>query len=148
MNPLLKEKILDFCSSIIFLVFLVATGFLVRYMEFSLKDINIFDSIVIILSTYRISRMLIYEKVFGLIRHILKVNTDKLIISSINNLLSCPWCTAVWISLFVFNIYYFVPMGNILIYILSVSGIAAPLVLLSNNLSLRNDLLKKERDGE
>jgi len=146
MNPLLKEKILNFSSSLIFLGFLVATGFLVEYMNFTLKNISLLDTAVIIISTYRISRMLVYEKVFSLIRHILKTNSDKAIISSFNNLISCPWCTAVWISLFVFDIFYFVPMGNVMIYIISISGVAVPLVLLSNNISMKNDLLKKEKD--
>lgn len=146
MNPLHREKVLNFASMLVFLAFLAGSVWVARYLGFRLTKVTLFDMVLLSLSCYRISRMLVYEKIFSLIRFYISTNSDKALIGSINNLITCPWCTGVWVALFVFDVYYLVPFGNYLIYILSIAAIASPLVVLSNNLTLRNDILKEQRD--
>ena len=105
-----------------------------------------YDAVLIILATYRISRMVVYEKVFSYFRFLIKIRTKNGFFNSINNLITCPWCTSVWIALFLLDIFYLVPYGNYFVYIMVISAIASPLILLSNYLSLQNDILKKKRD--
>jgi len=148
MNYIIREKILDFLSTLIFLVFFGISVYLFKISGKILVEISVIDAIAIVLSVYRVSRMLVYEKVFSLIRYILHKYKKNPLMGSVNNLITCPWCTGVWVSLFLFDIYYLVPYSHIFIYIIAISALASPLVLLSNNLTLRNDLLKIQRDKE
>ena len=146
MDSLLKEKVLNFISSIVYLGAFIASVFLLKTSGFELENISFTDMILIMLATYRISRMIVYEKIFSLIRYLISKNSHRTIFASVNNLITCPWCTAVWMALFLFDIYFLVPYGNYFILIMSLSAIATPLILLSNALNLRNDILKKKRD--
>jgi len=110
-------------------------------------QISAVDAIVLVLATYRISRMIVYEKIFSLVRYFISKNSGKALFASVNNLITCPWCTAVWIALFLFDIYWLVPYGDYFIYIMSISALATPLVMISNALTFRNDILKKRRDS-
>lgn len=147
MDNLLKEKAINFVSIFIFLIFLIVSIFLFELKGFIFSDISLLDSVLIILATYRISRMVVYEKVFSFFRYLIKGRIKNGFFNSINNLITCPWCTSVWIGLFLFDIYYMVPYGRYFIYLMVISSIASPLILLSNYLSLQNDELKKRRDS-
>jgi hypothetical protein len=147
MENLLKEKAFNFLSIFVYLVLFIASIFLFEYKDLSIADISIIDAVLLIFATYRISRMIVYEKVFGYFRYLIRVRSGNSFFNSINNLITCPWCTSVWIALFFFDIYYMVPYGNYFIYLMVISALASPLILLSNYLSLQNDILKKRRDG-
>ena len=101
---------------------------------------------MIILATCRLARMIVYEKVFGLIRYLISLYLKFPVVRSLNNLITCPWCTGVWVALIIVDIYYLIPFGNYLIIFLAVSAVASPLILLSNYLNMRNDILKKQKD--
>lgn len=148
MNVLIKEKFLNFISTFVFLITFAASIYLFINKQISIDDISIFDLVVLVLSTYRVSRMIVYEKVFSFLRYLIRKNSYKGLFNSINNLIVCPWCTSVWIGLFMFDIYYLIPYGDYFVYIVSISAVASPLILLSNNMTLRNDILKKQRDKD
>ncbi|HUS86502.1 MAG TPA: DUF1360 domain-containing protein [Bacteroidales bacterium] len=147
MDSLLKEKTLNFISLIVFLIAFIASVCFVLNTGIVIDQISAVDAIVLVLATYRISRMIVYEKIFSLVRHFISKNSGKALFASVNNLITCPWCTAVWIALFLFDIYWLVPYGDYFVYIMSISALATPLVLISNALTLRNDILKKRRDS-
>ena len=146
MNHPFREKVLNFNSILVFVVILACSVYLAFLLKISLNSLSVIDIILLSLSCYRLSRMIVYEKVFELIRNYLGSNTDKALIGSIHNLITCPWCAGVWVSLIVFDIYYLLPFGKYLIYILAISAIATPLVMLNSNLKLRNDILKEQRE--
>jgi hypothetical protein len=146
MDNLLKEKAINFVSIFVFLIFFIASVFLFELRDLSIVDISIFDTILLILATYRISRMIVYEKVFSYFRYLVRIRSGNSIINSINNLITCPWCTSVWMGLLLFDLFYMVPYGRYFVYIMVISSIASPLILLCNYLSLQNDILKKRRD--
>lgn len=147
MDNLLREKAINFLSVIVYLIIFIASIFLYEYKNLAIADISIIDAVLLILATYRISRMIVYEKVFSYFSYLIRVRSGSSIFNSINNLITCPWCTSVWIALIFFDIYYMVPYGKYLIYLMVISAIASPLILLSNYISLQNDILKKRRDG-
>ena len=146
MNPLLKEKILNFISSLIYLFFFGISIFFAMKYKVSFSHISLTDICLIILAAYRISRMIVYERVFGLVRYWISLYLKYSLVRSLNNLITCPWCTGVWVSLVVFDIYYMVPYGKYFIYIMAISAVASPLILLSNIIVLHNDALKKQRE--
>ena len=118
MDNLLREKALNFVSIFVFLIIFIVSIFLFELKGYFFGDISLLDSALIILATYRISRMVVYEKVFSYFRYLIKIRTKNGFFNSINNLITCPWCTSVWIALFLFDIFYLVPYGNYFIYIM------------------------------
>ena len=148
MHPLLKEKFFNFLSTLIYLIAVGLSVYLLRIIHFTAEKISVFDLVVISLATFRLARMVVYEKVFGLIRYGVAQFLKYPFFRSLNNLITCPWCTGIWSALLLFDIYYLVPFGSYLIYFLAIAAIASPLVVLSNNLTVRNDILKKQRDNQ
>lgn len=147
MNPLLKEKVLNFLSVLIYLFFFGISIFFVTKKEVSISHISLTDVGIMILATYRIARMIVYERVFGLFRYWISLYLKYPFVRSLNNLITCPWCTGVWVALAVFDIYYMIPYGNYLIFLFAISAVASPLILLSNIIVLHNDAMKKHRDN-
>ena len=146
MDKLIKEKALDFISSMVFIIAFIISMYLFDLKELTFSNISISDVVFIIIGTYRVTRMIVYEKIFSLFRFPFKKKAVAGLHSSINNLLTCPWCASVWVGLFVFDIYYLIPYGRFFVYLMAISAIAVPLVLLGNIATLRNDILKRERD--
>lgn len=128
MDNLLREKAINFLSVIVYLIIFIASIFLYEYKNLAIADISIIDAVLLILATYRISRMIVYEKVFSYFSYLIRVRSGSSIFNSINNLITCPWCTSVWIALIFFDIYYMVPYGKYLIYLMVISAIASPLI--------------------
>ena len=93
-------------------------------------------------ATFRLTRLIVYDKITAFLRrpfieevHInepdgtvstyMKVK-GKGIQKWIGELLSCYWCTGVWVSAFLLLLYYFVPkVAEPLILLLAVAGAAA-----------------------
>ena len=146
MNPFLKEKIFNFISALAYLFFVGLSVYFMTRKGVSLSHIGLSDVCMIILATCRLARMIVYEKVFGLIRYLISLYLKFPVVRSLNNLITCPWCTGVWVALIIVDIYYLIPFGNYLIIFLAVSAVASPLILLSNYLNMRNDILKKQKD--
>lgn len=146
MDKLIKAKLLDFISSMVFIGAFLISMYLFNIEELTISHISVSDVLFIIIGTYRVTRMVVYEKIFSLFRFPFKKKAGAGLHSSINNLLTCPWCASVWISLFIFDIYYLVPYGRFFVYLMAISAIAAPLVLVGNIATLHNDILKRKRD--
>lgn len=146
MNPLLKEKIVNFSSAFVFLAFFIVSMYFINHSGIKLEKVNIFDITIILLSSFRMIRLLLYEKIFSIIRKFINDRWENLIFGSIGNLISCPWCTGVWVVLFAFDLHYLIPYGNYFNFILAVSSIASIMVILINMLNLKNEILRSKRD--
>jgi len=148
MNNFLREKVIDFLSIFVFLLFLATSIFLLQYTGFTLELVSILDLVIITLATFRITRMLMYEKVFGILRYLINSRGEKLFFRSVGNLVKCPWCTGVWASLVIFDLHYLIPYGMYLNYVLAIAGVASVMVVVVNNLNYKSDILERERSGE
>lgn len=148
MNSFIREKIIDFLSTFVFLIALSISIFLLQQTGFTMDKITIMDLVIITLATFRIIRMLMYEKIFSIIRYFINSNGDKLFYRSVGNLVKCPWCTGVWAALFTFVLHYLIPFGYFLNYFFAISGVASVMVVAVNILNYKSDILKKERTEE
>jgi len=148
MNSFVREKVIDFLSTFVFLIALSISIFLLQQNGFKIDIITILDLIIITLATFRVIRMLMYEKIFGIIRYFINSRGEKLFFNSVGNLVKCPWCTGVWAALFIFDLHYLLPYGIYLNYLLAISGVASVMVVAVNNLNYKSDILKKERTQE
>lgn len=148
MKNFVREKVVDFLSAIVFLIFLSVSVLLLQENNFEIAEVSILDLVILTLATFRLIRLLMYEKVLGIIRHFIHSRADRLFFKSLGNLVKCPWCTGVWTALFVFDFHYLVPYGLYLNYILAIAGVASVLVVAVNNLNYRSDILDRDRSRE
>jgi len=81
---------------------------------------------VLALASYRLTRLLVYDKVLNFIRDYITQSTKESgFIKSSQYFLTCPWCAGVWMSLFIITLYLATDYGKFLAYILAISGIAS-----------------------
>jgi len=121
-----SEYFWNFIYTIIFLSATYFLGyFLWRYQNF-VTQLGVFDFIIISLASYRMTRLLIYDKVLNFLRDkIVNSTSEKGWIVSSRYFLTCPWCAGVWMSLFITSLYLYHDLGKFLAYILAVAGVAS-----------------------
>jgi len=148
MNSFMREKVVNFLSIFVFLIVLSISIYLLQQTGFKIEEVTILDLVIITLATFRVIRMLMYEKVFGIIRYLINSRGDKLFFNSLGNLVKCPWCTGVWAALFAFDLHYLIPYGLYLNYLLAIAGVASVLVVAVNNMNYKSDILERDRSQE
>lgn len=127
-----KHNAWNFSSVFIFFILLVGTGYLFQDRGIDIKEITLKESIVIILAIYRLSRIIVFEQIFRFLRNSLKRHRDLYLIGTIYSIVTCPWCTGVWVTLIILVFYYIIPYGDLMTYVLALSGVASILILYSN----------------
>ena len=111
-------------------------GYLLRQKGICLEDISFKEALVIVLASYRMTRILVFEKIFKYLRDVFKRREDLYLIGTLSSIITCPWCAGVWVTLLIFVFYYLVPFGVVLVYVLALSGVASMVILLSNLLHM------------
>lgn len=113
-------------------------------------EINVFDFIIIILASFRMTRLLVYDKVMEFFRGLfvkierIEVLEDEVKIHSknypygirrtVHDLLHCPWCTNVWASLIASFLYFLSPISWFFIFLLAVSGAGTFIQIITNKI--------------
>ncbi|MFC0470026.1 DUF1360 domain-containing protein [Halalkalibacter kiskunsagensis] len=104
-------------------------------------DINWIDLVILILASYRLTRLIVFDEITSFFRKpFLSVtyqeNEAGQLVESVEIkgeglrywfgiLLSCYWCVGIWSSLGIVLLYFYFPSLNILLVILAVAGAAA-----------------------
>jgi len=148
------------------LVFMIVFAFLVLLMAFGLGDISsrisgtpLFDFFVLVLASFRLVRLFVYDKVFQFFRDFF-LDTEESsvrgtkVISKIKppsgprrtmaEILECPWCTGVWLTLFAVFFYFFTVYAFFPLLVLAVSGAASFIQISANAVGWKAEKLKKE----
>lgn len=126
--------------------------------------ISVFDVILVSLAIFRITRLFVYDKILQFFRDLFmqarevtgadgKIYVDRRPYSrgplrTMSDLLACPWCTAMWASLFVVYFYYMLPFAWYIILMLAVAGVASLLQLFANSLGWKAENLKLDAQGK
>lgn len=142
----LKEKTYPTSYSIILSIIFFILVFLFNYILFDIKlirsfdDIKTFDLILISLTTFRLVRLFVYDSVAQYIRDwfldIREVTIDGVSMLErskpqagfrrlMTDLLACPWCTSVWVSMFATFVYLLLPGLFFAYLVFAISGIAS-----------------------
>lgn len=106
------------------LLFVVLVALSLRYFESKgsfPERIEEFDFILIILATFRLIRLFVYDSVTDYIRDYLS-NFESGPRKTLSNLISCPWCTGVWMAFFIVFFYFYSPLFWLPMLILAVAG--------------------------
>lgn len=106
-SPLIRTQE-DFWNVVFSLIFIGLYIVLYVWMERNgtmPRSIGVFDFFLLIFSTYRIIRLITYDKITDFIRDFFSTSTTGLG-KTIHSLIICIWCTGIWATLFVTTLYY------------------------------------------
>lgn len=84
-------------------------------------SVPVFDFILIAIATFRLIHLFVYDDITGYIRKFFG-RFEKGLSKTMSNLLSCPWCTGIWVGLFVGFFYFFTPIAWYVIFIIAAAG--------------------------
>lgn len=135
--PKLWKNEQDYWNSAYSAVFLVLVTGLTYYLFSRRENINnlsIFDFVILALAVFRLIRLFVYDTVTDFIRQYLaeyKTGPRK----TAADLLSCPWCTGIWMSLVVIFIYSAIPYSWIFLLILALAGTGSIIQIIINKIS-------------
>lgn len=160
-----NQNVWNFIFVLFFLiVFGAGIWWLVRVNGRLPTSINLFDFTLLILATFRLTRLFIYDKITKFVRdwfldekELITSSGDMLFLRekpadgprrTMADLLSCPWCTGAWFAPIVAFFYFLTPSAWFVILVLAVAGVASFIQVLSNMLGWRAEYLKKETSKE
>ena len=134
-----KHQAWNFWSVFVFFGAVGLVGYLLEGKGVDIRKINMKEAVVIILASYRMTRILVFEKIFKYFRNVLKKREDLYVIGTLHAIITCPWCAGVWVTLIIVVFYFLVPYGSLLIYILALAGLASMVILISNLLHMHTE---------
>lgn len=143
----------NFWATIFFIACFVGLGFLLKNQNITVKDFTVGNMTLMVLATYRLTRILVFDKIFKLIRDFFRSHQRLYVFYVIKEIITCPWCAGVWVALVVVAIYFLVPFGKLFTILLSISGVASFVVILVNYVGLSTeekqfDMKEKAKDSD
>lgn len=106
--------------------------------------IPVWDAALIALAIFRLIRLTSYDKITQFARDIfydfdeapdgtlIRVKAPRGPRRTVTELLDCPWCTGVWIALFVVFFYFYTPYARFVVIMLAVAGVASFIQITAN----------------
>ena len=105
-------------------------------------DISFLDLLVLGLACFRLTRLLVYDRITAFIRNLFMEEMEEMnesgekeiylvpkkgvIKGFFGELLSCYWCTGIWSAIVISFLYFFTPLYAVpIILVLAVAGIGA-----------------------
>jgi len=145
------EKTWNLLSSIIFVLLIVVVGFLINQKGIILEDISVLTLIILMIATFRLTRIIVYDRVFKVFRDIIRSFEGSGIGDSMKAIITCPFCAGVWVALFVVACYFLIPFGDFFVYIMAIAGVGTYIQLTINYIGLaadekQMDLIKKREE--
>ncbi len=134
-----QQKSWNFLATVFYIVCLVGLGFGLNSAGVTREDFRVGDIALMAIATYRLTRILVFDKIFKLFRDFLKSREKLSLFYVIREIITCPWCAGVWVALIVVALYFMVPFGDIFIILLTISGIASFLVVSINYIGLSTE---------
>lgn len=146
MNPTRHSfayKVWNFLFSVLF----VAVGVAALYEMKELKggfllSVPPFDALVMTFATFRITRLIVYDRITLWFREFFEDRTSAFM-TVVYDLLKCPWCIAIWASLAVVFCYFIFPWAWSVIFFLALAGAGSLLQVIANGIGWRAEQLKK-----
>lgn len=96
------------------------------------SDIRFFDSLLIALAVFRLTRLTVYDAITSYIREWFSHSGENTCCGTIHVLITCPWCIGLWYALLVTFFFFATPYAWFPIFFLAVAGSATFLQLLAN----------------
>lgn len=153
----------NFIFSVLFMGIFLAAMWYLHTLNKLPNSIVLFDLVLIILATFRLIRLFVYDKITQFIRdwflrkEIIEGENGDLVVvrqnlvsgprRTLHDLLSCPWCFGFWAGSITSFFYFLTPLAWLPILVLAVSGVGSFIQVLSNMIGWRAEYLKKKIKG-
>ncbi|MCK4751212.1 MAG: DUF1360 domain-containing protein [Bacteroidales bacterium] len=152
-TPNSQQQSWNFWATLFFIVCFLGLGFALEHNGISIEDFTIGNIALMTLATYRLTRILVFDKIFKLFRDFFRSRQRLYVFYVIKEIITCPWCAGVWVAMVIIGFYFLVPFGKLFIVLLSISGVASFIVILVNYLGLSTeekqyDTREKTKDSD
>lgn len=153
----------NFIFSLIFLGQIALAMFVLFETNRMPTHIPLFDFAIIVLATYRLTRLFVYDKITQFVRNwfldqvavvddlgqvtVVREKPARGPRLTLSELLDCPWCFGIWAALAVSFLYFLSYFAWYPIFMLAVAGLATFVHLTSNMIGWRAELLKETVDA-
>lgn len=107
-------------------------------------SIPIFDLALIMLATFRLTRLVAYDEIFHFFRDIFEKHQKGSLFGTLKILVNCPWCMGLWFAMIVTFFYFYTPYAWFFILFLAVAGVASLFLVLSNFIGWSAEWRKRE----
>jgi hypothetical protein len=131
-----KHQAWNFWSVFVFFGAVVLVGHFLRREGVDIRDLSLKEAVLVILASYRMTRILVFEKIFKYFRDMMKKRENYYVIGTIYSMITCPWCAGVWVTLIIIVFYFLIPYGDLLVYVLALAGLVSMVILISNLLHM------------
>ncbi len=131
-----KHQAWNFWSAFVFFGAVLLVGHFLNRAGIDIRDLTMKEAVLVILATYRMTRILVFEKILKHFRDALKRRENLYVIGTIHSMVTCPWCAGVWVTLIIIVFYFLIPYGALLVYVLALAGLASMVILVSNLLHM------------
>jgi hypothetical protein len=135
-KPSSQQKFWNFLATVFYLGLVILLGFALKRKGIRIENIRIWEVFLLALATYRVTRILVFDKIFKLFRDFFRSKSELYVFYVVKEIIGCPWCAGVWVALFNVTVYFLVPYGNLFIYLLAIAGIASFFVIFVNYFGL------------
>jgi hypothetical protein len=149
--------------NVVFLVFFSILVFLATVVLESLaykpyEELMLVDFALITLASFRLVRMVIYDKIFAFFReqfydvteykgNVVLVKPEHGPRRTLADLLSCPWCFGVWATAMVSFLYLLTPYAFYPVLLLALSAVVSMLQITSNLIGWKAEGAKMDVEG-
>ena len=131
----------------------------VDFFNIDIPSVSLYEFVILALATQRLTRLFVYDSIMQFVRDLFldlkEVEENGGIFIErhkptthvrrlMYELLACPWCTSVWMSLFVFGSFFVFPILNLLWLLLAGSAVATFLQISINKIGWQAEKAKKE----
>jgi hypothetical protein len=131
-----KHNLWNFSSLFFFFGLIVLVGFIMKENGYNIREISTRELIILMLASYRLTRIVVFEKIFKFARDFIRNNNKYYFFSTIQFIVTCPWCAGVWMVLMMVIFFYLIPYGDLLAYALAIAGVASFFVQTVNLMGL------------
>jgi hypothetical protein len=135
-EPNSQQKFWNFMATLFYIILIVLLGFGLKHKGVDIRQIRIWEVFVLALASYRLTRILVFDKIFKFLRDFFRARSQLYVFYVVKEILSCPWCAGIWVALINIAVYFLVPFGNLFIYLLAIAGIASFFVIVVNYFGL------------
>jgi len=148
-----QQKTWNFWATLFFLGCFVGLGLALDYKGISVEDFTLGNIALMVLATYRLTRILVFDKIFELFRDFFRTHQRLYVFYVIKEIITCPWCAGVWVALTIIGFWFLLPFGQLFIILLAISGVASFIVIIVNFYGLQTeekqfDMKEKTRDSD
>lgn len=133
----------NFIFSVFFIIVLAAALWLMKSVRGGyLTSVPPFDALLMALASFRITRLVVYDKISRWFRDLFETESKSGIMLTIHDLLNCPWCIGFWSALIIVVAYFVFDWAWSVIFFLAVAGVGSLIQLYANQIGWRAENLK------